>query len=91
MIFPFFTLELSNKGCVDCGLGCGYEKNGSDGRGGESIAISLKYAFSSVKALLCSGRHSDLPFPFNALKNGRLRSADLEMNLFRAATQPFNF
>jgi hypothetical protein len=68
-----------------------YKKSGSDGEGGESIAIFSMYSLSSAKALLCLGSHSIVPLLFSALQNGRLRSADLEMNLFKAATRTFNF
>jgi hypothetical protein len=68
-----------------------YKNNGSNGEGGENINVFSMYSLSSAKALLCSGPHSILPLPFNALKNGRLHSAGQEMNLFRAATRPFNF
>jgi hypothetical protein len=91
-MLPFFSQSTSrtNAALIAALEGATYKNIGSDGEGGESIAIFSMYTLSLAKALLCSGPHSILPLPFNALKNGRLCSADLEMNLLRAATRPFN-
>jgi hypothetical protein len=40
------------------------------------------------KAAACSGPHAKSFVPRSVLKKGRLRSADLEMNLLRAASLP---
>jgi hypothetical protein len=49
------------------------------------VARSDKCCLSDSKATACSGPQAKSFAPHNVLRKGRLRSADLEMNLFRAA------
>jgi hypothetical protein len=49
------------------------------------IANSDMYYFNEAKAAACSGPHAKSFAPRSVLRKGRLRSADLEMNLLRAA------
>jgi hypothetical protein len=49
------------------------------------------YYFNASKASCCSGPHSKVPEPLNALKNGKLRSAVFAMNRFSAAIPPVSF
>jgi hypothetical protein len=43
---------------------------------------------SDSKAAACSGPQAKSFAPHNVLRKGRLRSVDLEMNLFKAANLP---
>jgi hypothetical protein len=52
------------------------------------IASSDRCCFSDVKAAACSGPHAKSFAPRSVLRKGRLHSADLEMNLLRAANLP---
>jgi hypothetical protein len=45
---------------------------------------------SDSKAATCSGPHVKSFTPHSVLRKGRLRSADLEMDLFKAANLPVN-
>jgi hypothetical protein len=49
------------------------------------IANSDRCCLSDVKVAAYSGPHAKSFAPCSVLRKGRLRSADLEMNLFRAA------
>ena len=52
------------------------------------IASSDRCCFSEAKAAACSGPHAKSFAPHSVLRKGRLRFADLEMNLLRAANLP---
>jgi hypothetical protein len=52
------------------------------------VARSDKCCLSDSKAAACSGPQEKSFVARNVLRKGRLRSADLEMNLFRAANLP---
>jgi hypothetical protein len=52
------------------------------------MAKSDRCCLSDAKAAACSSPHANSFAPCSVLRNGRLRSADLEMNLFRAANLP---
>jgi hypothetical protein len=52
------------------------------------VARSDKCCLSDSKATACSSPQVKSFVPCNVLRKGRLRSADLEMNLFRAANLP---
>jgi hypothetical protein len=52
------------------------------------IAKSDRCCLSDAKVVACSGPHAESFAPRSVLRKGRLRSADLEMNLFRAANLP---
>jgi hypothetical protein len=52
------------------------------------IANSDRCYFSEAKAAACSGPHAKSFAPRSVFRKGRLRSADLEMNLLRAANVP---
>ena len=52
------------------------------------MASSDKYCFSEAKAAACSGPQAKSFAPRSVLRKGRLRSADLEMNLLRATNLP---
>jgi hypothetical protein len=61
---------------------------GSEGLGLVRIASSDRCYFSEAKAAACSGPQVKSFAPHSVLRKGRLRSADLEMNLLRAANLP---
>ena len=52
------------------------------------IAKSDRCCLSDAKAAACYGPHAKSFAPLSVLRKGRLRSADLEMNLLRAASLP---
>jgi hypothetical protein len=52
------------------------------------IAKSDRCCLSDMKAAACSSPHAKSFAPRSVLRKGRLRSVDLEMNLFRAANLP---
>jgi hypothetical protein len=52
------------------------------------MANSDRYCFNEAKAAACSGPHAKSFAPRSVLRKGRLHSADLEMNLLRAADLP---
>ena len=68
-----------------------YNNSSAFSEGLDIIARFSMYAFKASKAFACSSPYCMLPVPFNALKNGRHFSADLEMNLFSEASLPVNF
>ena len=68
-----------------------YNKSSAFSEGLDMIARFSMYVFKASKAFACSSPYCMLPAPFNALKNGRHFSADLEMNLFSEADRPVNF
>jgi hypothetical protein len=49
---------------------------------------SERCCLSDAKAAACSGPNAKSFAPRSVLRKGRLRSTDLEMNLFRAANLP---
>jgi hypothetical protein len=57
------------------------------GSGLVRIAKFDRCCLSDAKAAACSGPHAK-SFACSVLRKGRLRSADLEMNLFRVANLP---
>jgi hypothetical protein len=58
------------------------------GSGLVRIAKSDKCCLSDAKAAACSSPHAKSFASRSVLRKGRLRSADLEMNLLRAANLP---
>jgi hypothetical protein len=52
------------------------------------MAKSDRCCLRDVKAATCSGPHVKSFAPCSVLRKGILRSADLEMNLFRAVNLP---
>jgi hypothetical protein len=52
------------------------------------VARSVKCCLSDLKAVACSAPQAKSFAPRNVLRKGRLRSVDLEMNLFREANLP---
>jgi hypothetical protein len=62
-----------------------YRRRGSEGSGIARVAKSDRCCLSDSKAAACSGPQAKSFAPHNVLRKGRLRSADLEMNLFKAA------
>jgi hypothetical protein len=52
------------------------------------VAKSDRCCLSDAKDAACSGPHAKSFAPRSVLRKGRLYSADLEMNLFRAANLP---
>jgi hypothetical protein len=50
--------------------------------------VTARYYFNEAKAAACSGPQAKSFAPRSVLRKGRLRSADLEMNLLRAANMP---
>jgi hypothetical protein len=54
------------------------------------IAKSDRCCLSDSKAVACSGPHAKSFAPRSVLRKGRLRSVDLEMNLFKAANLPIS-
>ena len=68
-----------------------YNKSSAFSEGLDMTARFSMYAYRASEAFICSLPHYMLPDPFNALKNGRHFSADLEMNLFSEAKQPVSF
>ena len=65
-----------------------YSNRGSEGLGLVRIANSVRYCFNEAKVTACSGPHAKSFVPQSVLRKGRLRSADLEMNLLRVANLP---
>jgi hypothetical protein len=63
---------------------------GSEGLGLVRIASSDRCCFSDAKVAACSGPHAKSFAPRSILRKGRLRSADLEMNLLRATNLPIS-
>jgi hypothetical protein len=62
-----------------------YSSKGSEGSGLARVARSDKCCLSDSKVVACSGPQAKSFAPRNVLRKGRLRSADFEMNLFKAA------
>jgi hypothetical protein len=58
------------------------------GRGLARVAKSNRCCLSDSKAVACSGPHAKSFAPRSVLTKGRLRSMDLEMNLFKAVNLP---
>jgi hypothetical protein len=67
-----------------------YSSKGSEGSGLVRVARSDKCCLSYSKAAACSGPQAKSFAPRSVLRKGRLRSADFEMNLFKAAKLPVN-
>jgi hypothetical protein len=65
-----------------------YRRRGNEGSGLARVAKSDMCCLSDSKAATCTGPQAKSFAPRNVLKKGRLRSVDLEMNLFRAANLP---
>jgi hypothetical protein len=65
-----------------------YRRRGNEGSWLVRVAKSDRCCLSDLKAITCSGPHAKSFAPHNVLRKGRLRSTDLEMNLFRAANLP---
>src|SRR6185312_10293498 len=68
-----------------------YRSNTSFGSGEVILTIFWRWFLSAWRASLCSGPHSNLFALRRTLKNGRLRSAERGINLFRAAIRPVSF
>jgi hypothetical protein len=54
------------------------------------VAKSDRCCLSELKVAACSGPQTKSFVPRNVLRKGRLCSADLEMNLFRAVNLPMS-
>jgi hypothetical protein len=67
-----------------------YSRRGSAGPGLVNVARSDRYCFRDSKEVACSGPHTKSFASRNVLRKGRLRSADLEINMFSAASLPVN-
>jgi hypothetical protein len=67
-----------------------YSTRGSAGFGLVNVARSDRYCFRDSKVASCSGPQMKSFALRNVLRKGRLRSADLEINLFSAANLPIN-
>src|SRR5215216_2161738 len=65
-----------------------YSNNGSWGLGATNVGTEDKYVFNSCKVASAPGVHCMGSVFFKICKNGRARSADLEMNLLSAVTHP---
>jgi hypothetical protein len=65
-----------------------YSSRGSSKSGLVNVARLDIYFFRDSKAATCSGPQEKSLALRNVLRNGRLRSADLEINLFSAANLP---
>jgi hypothetical protein len=61
-----------------------YSNSGNEGSELVRMAKSDRCCLSDAKAAACSGPHAKSFAPCSVLRKGRLRSVDLEMNLFRA-------
>ena len=68
-----------------------YNNNVANGDGLDNVVNLVKYVLSLSKACCCSCPHSKWSELRRVLKNGRPFSADLEMNLFNAASLPVSF
>src|SRR6187401_3632643 len=82
------SLSATNAALTTWLVAAKYSNNFSCGLGATSIGGEERYRFKSCSAASASGVHFIGPAFFNIMKNGRARSADLEINLLRAATQP---
>jgi hypothetical protein len=65
-----------------------YSSKGSEGSGLAWVARLDKCCLSDSKAAACSGPQAKSLALRSVLRKGRLRSADFEMNLFKAANLP---
>jgi hypothetical protein len=65
-----------------------YNSKGREGSGLARVARSDKCCLSDSKAAACSGPQVKSFAPHSILRKGRLRSADFEVNLFKAANLP---
>jgi hypothetical protein len=65
-----------------------YRRRGSVGSGLVKVARSDRCCLRDSKAAACSGPQMKSFAPHNILRNGRLCSVDLEINLFSAASLP---
>jgi hypothetical protein len=65
-----------------------YCSSASEGSGLVRMAKSDRCCLSDAKADAYSGPHAKFFAPRSILRKGRLRSVDMEMNLFRAANLP---
>src|SRR3954470_14989601 len=85
------SLSATNAALTTWLVAARYSSNFSCGLGATSIGVEDRYLFKSCSAASAFGVHFIGPAFFKILKNGRARSADLEINLLRAATQPASF
>jgi hypothetical protein len=67
-----------------------YSSRGISRFGLVNVARSDRYCFRDSKAVVCSGPQVKSLAPRHVLRNGRLRSADLEINLFSAVSLPIS-
>ncbi len=67
-----------------------YRKRGSPGVGFDKSKEEERYFFRSSKADIQSSSHLKLVHFFRSWKKGWHRSADLDMNLFKAVVIPAN-
>jgi hypothetical protein len=65
-----------------------YSSRGSSGSALVNVARSDRYCFRDSKATACSEPQAKSLASRNVLRNGRLHSADHEINLFSAASLP---
>jgi hypothetical protein len=65
-----------------------YSSKGSEGSGLARVARLDKCCLRNSKAAACSGPQANYFASRSVLRKGRLRSADFEMNLFKAANLP---
>jgi hypothetical protein len=57
----------------------------------DNVARFVRYDLRTSNVFACSGPDAKFLGPHNTFKNGRLRSADFKMNLFRAAMRHVSF
>jgi hypothetical protein len=67
-----------------------YSSRGSSRSGLVNVARSNRYCFRYSKAAACSRPQEKSLALRNVLRNGRLRSMDLEINMFSAASLHVN-
>jgi hypothetical protein len=87
---PSLSCSWTNAALTAHGEAAMYRRRGNEGSGLVRVAKLDRCCLSDSKATACSGPQVKSFAPRNVLRKGRLRSADLEMNLFRAANLPIS-
>jgi hypothetical protein len=87
---PSLSYSWINAALTTHGEAAMYSRRGNEGSGLARVAKSDRCCLSNSKDVACSGPQAKFFMPRNVLRKGRLRSADLEMNLFKAANLPVN-
>jgi hypothetical protein len=85
---PSLSYSWTNAALTAHGEATMYRRRGSEGSRLVRVAKSDMCCLSDSKAAAYSSPQAKSFAPHNVLRKGRLRSMDLDMNLFRAANLP---